>query len=350
VFFAIEEMLGNYVLPPALEAEMYQALAAIPGIQVESHVTAIDGQTGVAFVVPPTWHSSKLEIILDASTYRFLAFGTWFSDSSFTETAVARMTIVGAPGSTRPSLTPPTAAELLAEQADRVAADADDPMGVLVQPGTWIMRKLATSSGDQTVWATADDSEQASYAGGKLQVCSRTAACAKSTRWLMPAGPSYPLAYPPLLQNRRPFRFAPGLPQSLPQLLTTLNSYRTGCTDVAGDCNAVNAITNILVGYGGRIFRGPNGDWFLMLADVPGVTVRQVTDVTGQHDVALHFPFTDGVTEILFNARTHEFAGYVRDGVETVLTLQLPVSGPAAGRRNDSCLPSIQSLPSARLL
>ena len=35
------------------------------------------------------------------------------------EFAVVRMVIVGAPGSTQPSLTPPTAAELLAEQADR---------------------------------------------------------------------------------------------------------------------------------------------------------------------------------------------------------------------------------------
>jgi hypothetical protein len=32
------------------------------------------------------------------------------------------------------------------------------------------LRKLATSSDDQAVWATAHDSEQASYVNGKLQV------------------------------------------------------------------------------------------------------------------------------------------------------------------------------------
>jgi hypothetical protein len=327
-FNNIDQMLSNYVLPPTLAAEMYQALADIPGIQVDSHVTAIDGQEGVAFVLPATPQSEKQEIILDASTYRYLADAHW-DGNSLQETAIVRMTIVGAPGSTRPSLTPPTTAELLAEQADRAVSYSSGPPQV-IKPGTWIMRKLATSSDDQTVWATADDSEQASYTGGKLQVCSRTAPCAKSTRWLMPAGPSYKLVYPARYFLGRPphLHRVPALPQSLPQLLTTLNSYRTGCADVAGDCNAVNAITNILAGYASMW--GPQGSWFLMLANVPGVTVRQVTDVTGQHDVALHFPFTDGVTEILFNARTHEFAGYVRDGVETVLTQQVPVSGPGS--------------------
>lgn len=327
-FSNIDQMLSNYVLPPALAAEMYQALAVIPGVQVDSHVTAIDGQAGVAFVLPATPQSVKQEIILDASNYRYLAHGAWFSDSSFSEQAIVRMTIVGAPGSTRPSLTPPTAAELLAEQADRAVSYSNGPPQV-IKPGTWIMRKLATSSGDQTVWATADDSEQASYTGGKLQVCSRTAACAKSTQWLMPAGPSYGLVNPPLPKGRPPFKHRPPtLPDSLPQLLTTLNTYRTGCADVAGDCNAVNAMTNILAGYGSQL--GPQGSWFLMLADIPGVTVRQVTDVTGQRDVALHFPFGDGVTDILFSTSNHEFAGYVRDGAETVITKQVTVSGPGS--------------------
>jgi hypothetical protein len=327
-FNNIDQMLSNYVLPPTLAAEMYQALADIPGIRVESHVTAIDGQEGVAFVLPATPQSEKQEIILSASTYRYLADAHWYGNS-LQETAIVRMTIVGAPGSTSPSLTPPTAAELLAEQADRAVTYTNGPPGI-IQPGTWIMRKLATSSGDQTVWATADDSEQASYTGGKLQVCSRTAACAKSTRWLMPAGPSYKLVYPARFFLGRPPHLhpVPALPQPLPQLLTTLNSYRTGCADVAGDCNAVNAMTNILTGYASML--GPQGSWFLMLADIPGVTVRQVTDVTGQRDVALHFPFADGVTDILFNTSTHEFAGYVRDGAETVITKQVTVSGPGS--------------------
>ena len=327
-FSVIEDMLTNYVLPPALQAEVYQALAVIPGIQVDSHVTAIDGRAGVAFVLPPTPQSEKLEIILDASDYRFLAQASWGSDSSFSETAVVRTVIVGAPGSTQPSRTPPTAAELLAEQADR-AVTFTNSMPLIAEPSTWVMRTLATSSGDQTIWATADDSAQASYVNGKLVVCSRSAPCAKSTQWLMPAGPSYTLVNPPFPKGRPSIRhLPPGLPDSLPQLLALLNTYRTGCADVAGDCNAVNAMANMIFGYLNR--GGTNGDWFLMLAGIPGVTVQRVTDVTGQADVAFRFPFTDGITEILLNAGTHRLAGYVRDGVETVITKEVTVSGPGS--------------------
>jgi hypothetical protein len=327
-FSVIDDMLMNYVLPPGLEAEVYQALAAIPEVTVDSHVTAVDGRAGVAFVMPETPQSDKAEIILDASDYSFLARADWGPDGSLSESAVAQMVIVGAPGSTQPSLTPPTAAELLAEQADRAVTYTNTP-GPFAQPSTWILRELATSSGSQPVWATADDSEQASYVNGTLQVCSRSAACAASTQWLMPAGPSYTLVYPPIPQGRPPFKnLPPGLPDTLPQLLAALNAYATGCADVAGDCNAVNAMANMLAGYTGR--GGPDGTWFLMLAEVPGVTVQQVTDVTGQADVALRFPFTDGITEILFNASTHEFAGYVRDGAETVITKQVTVSAPGS--------------------
>jgi hypothetical protein len=327
-FSVIEDMLINYYLPPRLEAEIYQALAVIPAIKVDSHVTAIDGRAGVAFVLPPTPQSEKLEIILDASDYSFLAQASWENDSSFSETAVVRMVIVGAPGSTQPSLTPPTAAELLAEQADRAVTFTNAP-ALFVRPSTWILRELATSSGDQTVWATADDSEQASYVNGKLQVCSRSAACAKSTRWLMPAGPSYTLVNPPIPQGRPPFKhLPPALPDSLPELLATLNTYHTGCADVADDCNAVNAMANMITGYANR--GGPQGNWFLMLADIPGVTVQQVTDVTGQADVAFRYPFTDGVTEILLGAHTHQLVGYVRNGIETVITKEVTVSGPGS--------------------
>jgi hypothetical protein len=329
-FSVIDDMLINYLLPPKLEAEVYQALAAIPIVTVNSHVTTIDGRAGVAFVLPVTPQSDKQAIILDASNYRFLADAHWgsASPSSILETAVVRMVVVGAPGSTQPSLTPPSAAELLAEQADR-AVTFTNTLPFFAKPSTWVLRELATSSGDQTIWATADDSAQASYVNGKLEVCYRSAPCAKSTQWLMPAGPSYTLVNPPFPLGRPPYKhLPPSLPQSLPQLLAALNAYRTGCADVAGDCNAVNAMANIMFGYTNR--GGLNGDWFLMLADIPGVTVKQVTDVTGQADVAFSFPFTDGITEILFNASTHLLAGYVRNGVETVVTKEVTVSGPGS--------------------
>jgi hypothetical protein len=242
--------------------------------------------------------------------------------------AVSRMVIVGAPGSTQPSLTPPTAAELLAEQADR-AVTFTNAAPLYALPKTWILRELATASGDTTIWATADDSEQASYVHGKLVVCARTAACARSTQWLMPAGPGYTLVSPPPVPGPKPWLHpAPSLPDTLPQLLTKLNTYRTGCADVAGDCNAVNAMTNIIAGYGYR--NGLDGNWFLMLAGIPGVTVQHVTDVTGQADIAFRYPFSDGVTEILLGASSHQFVGYVRDGAETVITREIAVSGPGS--------------------
>jgi hypothetical protein len=323
-FGVIDDMLENYVLPPRLQAEMYQALAAIPEVKVDSHVTTIDGQAGVAFVLPSTPQNENQEIILNASNYRFLGQASWLGNNSIVlQTVVVRMVIVGAPGSTQPSHTPPTAAELLAEQADRAVSFTRTLS--LVEPSTWVLRELATSSGIQEVWATADDSEQASYANGKLKVCSRSAACAGSTHWLMPAGPSYPLVSP-LGLDRLPV--SEQLPDSLPQLLAALNSYRTGCADVAGDCNAVNVTASIMAGY--AITGGSQGDWFLMLADIPGVMVQRVTDVTGAADLAFRFPFTDGTTEILLNASTHRFAGFVRGGAETVITKAMTVSGPGS--------------------
>jgi hypothetical protein len=186
----------------ALEAEMYQALAALPGIQVDSHVTVIDGQAGVAFVLPPTSQSIELEIILNPSTYAFMARAAGFDGRWSIEEAAVRTVIVGAPGSTRPRLTPPTAAERLAELADNAYSSFSrqtQPLTNYLQDighGTWMPRQLATSSG-----------------------------------------------------------------------------------------------------YFNRGIAPPSS--FLALADIPGVTVARVTDVTGRADVAFRFPFTDGVTEIL---------------------------------------------------
>ena len=322
-------LLSDFVLPSALQAEVYQALALLPGIRVDSHVTTIAGQDGIAFVYPATTGYAKGEIILNPSTYAYLAQGDWGvgGDDGFQEQAVKQMVLVAGPGSTRPSTTPPSAAELLAEQAEQADAfPAGFAGGQLISPSRWVLRDLATSSGNRTVWATADDSEQASYVNGRLQVCARSAACAASTQWLMPAGPSYAV-----VDGSRSTGFQSTLPASLPKLLASLNSYSTGCTDVAGDCNAVNAIANVATGYGNII--GPRGaldSLFLLLADIPGVTVARVTDVTGQADVAFRFPFTDGTTEILFNASTYDLAGYVRGGSETVITKEVNVTGPGS--------------------
>jgi hypothetical protein len=132
-FTQISDMLAEYVLPPALEAEMYQALAMLPGIQVDSHATAIDGQAGVAFVQSGTQTNLKNEIILNPSTYAFLAQGDWQPGGHLYENAVEQMTLVGAPGSTQPSVAPPTPAQVLAEKAEE-AAWADSP-GIVSSTG-----------------------------------------------------------------------------------------------------------------------------------------------------------------------------------------------------------------------
>ena len=261
---------------------------------------------------------AKGEIILNPSTYAYLAQADWGvgGDDGFQEQAVKQQVFVDGPGRTQPSRTPPSAAELVAEQAEQAVAFS--ARHVYAARNTWVVRTLATSSGDETVWATGDDSEQASFVNGKLQVCARSAACATSVQWLMPAGPAYTTVD----------GFPPDRTTSLPRLLAEFSSYSTGCTDVAGDCNAVNAIANVATGYANQISALDLP--FLLLADIPGVTVAHVTDVAGQADVAFRFPFTDGVTEILLNARTYQYAGYVRNGVETVITKEVAVTGPGS--------------------
>jgi hypothetical protein len=60
-FSQIESMLFGMVLPPWLEAELFQALALIPAIQVKDHVKDIAGRAGVSFVLPPTKQREQLK-------------------------------------------------------------------------------------------------------------------------------------------------------------------------------------------------------------------------------------------------------------------------------------------------
>ena len=144
----------------------------------------------------------------------------------------------------------------------------------------------------------------------------------------MPAGPGYSLIYPPFRQQSAS---TPALPENPRQLLDKLNAYSTGCADVTGDCNAVNVAANVLTGYGN--YSSLSATWFYALADVPGVSLRHVTDAAGQQDIAFTFPSRDGVTAILVNERllnagTIQYEGYVRDGRQTLVLNQTPVPGP----------------------
>ena len=332
-FSQIRSMLFGMVLPPPLEAEMFHALALIPMVQVKDHVKDIAGRAGVAFVLPETGQSDKQEIILDASDYHLLAQGDWGVDSSRPspdmETAILKEYLVAELGSTQPSTAPPSAAELAAEQIDHFQQYLISPPKIRsVAPGQWLYRDLRTGGKDRQIWATADDSAQAQYVNGTLKVCQRTDPCAASQPWLMPAGPGYSLIYPPFRQQSAS---TPALPEYPRQLLDKLNAYSTGCADVTGDCNAVNVAANVLTGYGN--YPSLSATWFYALADVPGVSLRHVTDAAGQQDIAFTFPSQDGVTAILINERllnagTIQYEGYVRDGQQTLVLNQTPVSGP----------------------
>jgi hypothetical protein len=355
-FSQIEQMLFGMVLPPSLEAEMFHALALIPMVQVKDHVKDIAGRAGVAFVLPPTGQSEKQEIILDASNYHLLAQGSWDNPSlpaPDSETAILKEYFVAELGSTQPSTAPPSVAELTAERIDFFQEHLyNRPKINNVAPGQWLYRDLRTDGKDRQIWATADDSAQAQYVNGTLHVCKRADPCATSEHWLMPAGPGYSLIHPQYphpakakikqyLQDLRhhvkatspfkPVKPLLTLPEYPRPLLGKLNTYSTGCADVAADCNAVNVAANVLTGYGN--YPSLNATWFYALADVPGVSVQHVTDAAGQQDIAFTFPPQDGVTAILVNERllnagAIQYEGYVRDGQQTLVLNQALVSGP----------------------
>jgi hypothetical protein len=360
VFSKIEEMLFAMVVPGWLQAEMYHAVALIPGIEVKDHVKDILGRPGVAFVLPPTGQSEQLEIIIDASDYQLLAQGSWDNPktpSPDTETAIVKEYPVAQLGSTQPSTTPPTAAELAAEKIDYYQSHILNPRTQTrnVPGDQWLYRDISTGGKMQPVWATADDSAQAEYVNGTLQVCERKDPCAATEQWLMPAGPSYTLIYPPFLglssaqlahlrkepvKQRQAFlrkwfsqlrkHQPPTLPEYPQPLLAKLNSYNTGCTDVADDCNVVNVAANVLAGYGN--YPSLSATWYYALAAVPGVGVQHITDQAGHRDIEFTFPSQDGVTGILVNAAltygTVQYEGYVRDGQQTLVLNQALVSGP----------------------
>jgi hypothetical protein len=96
-FFTIEDMLSDYVLPPALTAELYHALADIPTITARTDVTDIDGRSGVAFVLPATPQSVNLEIILSSADYRMLAQASW-GNSGPIKPQVVNGTVIGETG------------------------------------------------------------------------------------------------------------------------------------------------------------------------------------------------------------------------------------------------------------
>ncbi len=75
-FQGIFALLDNYVLPPAVAAELYLALADIPGVTVNPQATDLAGRHGPAFILRVKDGSGYdiFELILDRHTYALMGF------------------------------------------------------------------------------------------------------------------------------------------------------------------------------------------------------------------------------------------------------------------------------------
>jgi hypothetical protein len=76
-YVKIQNMLSSEILPPSLTAELYHALADVPGIIAEKNVKDISGQTGVEFILPQSPYNENLGTILSATTYQYLGLANW---------------------------------------------------------------------------------------------------------------------------------------------------------------------------------------------------------------------------------------------------------------------------------
>jgi hypothetical protein len=81
-FYLIEYLLTSYVMPPGLTSELYQVLGRLPDVTVNNHATDIAGRPGVGFDIPTGFplphrpHTLSEEIVISASTFRFLGSRT----------------------------------------------------------------------------------------------------------------------------------------------------------------------------------------------------------------------------------------------------------------------------------
>jgi hypothetical protein len=71
-FLIIERMLITYVMPPALTAELYRALAHIPGVTVDRHAVDVAGRPGIGLSIDisPGGGGGIEEIIIDPATHQ----------------------------------------------------------------------------------------------------------------------------------------------------------------------------------------------------------------------------------------------------------------------------------------
>jgi hypothetical protein len=71
----IGELFVAYLMPPALTAELFQALGDVPGVTVVKDAVDRAGRHGVAFRLPAAASRAYQEIILDPGSYQFMGWG-----------------------------------------------------------------------------------------------------------------------------------------------------------------------------------------------------------------------------------------------------------------------------------
>ena len=111
-FQIIYDLVISYVMPPGLTAELYRALADVPGVTVNDHAVDAAGRTGIGFQGPVPFkpHSvgprfiiySVDQLILDPSTYELMGYSSGFSLNGLPpaglSTAVLKSSLVSGPG------------------------------------------------------------------------------------------------------------------------------------------------------------------------------------------------------------------------------------------------------------
>lgn len=104
-FEIIKDLLTTYVMPPALTAELYQALGDIPGVTVDQHAVDVAGRHGIGFRValPRSASGGFDEIIINPRSYLLMGqqlIANWPGSRGkvLGGTAILRMALVSGPG------------------------------------------------------------------------------------------------------------------------------------------------------------------------------------------------------------------------------------------------------------
>ena len=106
-FRVIEDLLITYVMPPALTAELYQALGNIPGVTVDRHATDIAGRDGIGFkiAIPADEGGGFDELILNPQTFALMGQQLTFGQAAgpkagqvISGVAILKSALVSGPG------------------------------------------------------------------------------------------------------------------------------------------------------------------------------------------------------------------------------------------------------------